>query len=338
MRQSYKNWDRAEQRIRKARWQEQQGVPPEDRADWIDKQKTINRLRSESERQRRQAEGAQSLPSGTASAAPPVSESASSGLVEVASTASEAVASPSVSTVADVTMWGLPPNDARSVIRCGVVPQPTPAIVSYFRAQIERSKSRARARSTKKINRRARGKRDRRIPVSESSSRTSSPAGSGSASVRDKTPLPDSRHRNKSSNELLESHSPASGAQAKRAKTSDDGGEIEPKPASKKMPKNVKACASTGPPTAVPQDPELWRSVNSAAPPERDMRRQLGLDVGSTPPDALCHFILVHCYGRVNSDRNPRHFWLNVEWDRDTKDKAARDRKADRFFLPPTWT
>ena len=306
MKQSYKNWERARQRIRKARWQERDGICPEDRADWIDKQKVVDWLRSEAERQSRQAEGAQSLPSGTASAAPPVSESASSGLVEVASTASENVAPPSVATVAGDTFSSRPPNDPMSTVLCGVIPQPTPEV----------------ARSRERTNR----------------ARARSPAGSGSASVRDKTPLPDSRHRKKSSNELLELHSPASGAQAKRAKTSDDGGGIEPKPASKKMPRNAKACASTGPPTAVPQDPELWRSVNSAPPPERNIRRQLGFDVGSTPPDDLCHVILVHCYGRENSDRDPRHFWLNVEWDRDKKDKEARDRKADRCFLPPTWT
>ena len=310
IKQSYKSWERAEQRIRKARGQERDGIRPEDRADWVDKQKVVKWLRSESERQSRQAEEAQSLPSGTASAAPPVSESASSGLVEVASTASE--------TVAGDTFSSRPPNDPMSTVLCGVIPQPTPEV----------------ARSRERTNR----------------ARARSPAGSGSASVRAKTPLPESGHRKQSSNELPELRSPASGAQAKRAETSDDvrvflvprrkkekdGGGIEPKPASKKMPRNAKACASTGPPTAVPQDPALWRSVKSAPPRERDIRWQLGFDVGSTPPDDLCHVILVHCYGRENSDRDPRHFWLNVEWDRDEKDKKARDRKADRCFLPPT--
>ena len=97
------------------------------------------------------------------------------------------------------------------------------------------------------------------------------------------------------------------------------------------------ASADTGIPRCKPQDPLAWRTVPRWPPSESEVLRQLGFADSAIPNACDRHYILVHAYGREKSP-DPRHYWVNVEYDRDCLDRYGRDRNADWCSLPPTWT
>ena len=103
------------------------------------------------------------------------------------------------------------------------------------------------------------------------------------------------------------------------------------------------ASASTDPaasaaaiPAALPQDASCWRTVQRDPPSERHLLKQLGWSPTAAPHEEHRHYVLCNAFGSANSDRLPKTFWIDVQYDRTRDDDARRDRKADRCFLPPT--
>ena len=97
------------------------------------------------------------------------------------------------------------------------------------------------------------------------------------------------------------------------------------------------AASAAAIPAALPQDASCMRTVQRYPPSDRHLLKQLGWSpTAAAPHEEHRHYVLCNAFGSANSDRLPKTFWIDVQYDRTRDDDRRRDRKADRCFLPHT--